>query len=176
MASIPSSPAPQAQGLPVEKPLLATVYRTMGIVVVACGTLATIWAIGAAFEMQGSIESIVLVISTFASTCLFSLLLFGIAQIITYIGRITVATEQTALRALGQSGGTPLASPPPATTPAAPSPARHTAQDAVQAVAKQMEEVDPRVPCPHCNQKIRVAALKRGPNVCPGCYQEFEVE
>lgn len=175
------SPSPQNGVLPVERPLLATLYRTMGLIVVAAGTLGTIWALLAAVEAHGRADSIVVLVSTFAGTCFSSLLLFGVAQIITYIGRITVATEQTALHVLGtgsasSQGGKASMPPVPAAQPLPAHPQVEAVQPRVDKLVAEVDEQDPKVHCPHCNVRIRVATLRRGPNVCPGCYQEFEVE
>lgn len=166
----------QKPGLPKENPLLASFFRIYGYFLLLAGLIAALVSYKAGSGGDDPVTPVLTAIGALLSFGTLALIAFGIAQIINYIARIAVAAEQTALRALGQSGGAPAGTALPVAAPvAAPSP-RKTAQDLAQAVAKEMEEADPTASCPHCNRQLRIATLRRGANVCPGCHQEFEVE
>ncbi len=100
---------------------------------------------------------------TILVTVILSVFLFGIAQLVSYVGKVAFFTEAihdsiTALQYDSQKR------------------TRHRNPMGVYESGKD-DRVDPSVAsCPHCGADISVSQIRKGQNTCPECTNVFEAE
>ncbi len=146
-----------------KEPILASIYKVAGFIVLVIGLLGSLGTF-----LWGGSDAILPGITAIGITLIIALPLFGIAQLITYIGKtsyysemicnsLTTSTYQTA-KSLGEIlrrlQTTSVKDEPIA--PIAPSP--------VGAI------------CPYCNAQIPATKVRKGDNVCPECKNSFIAE
>lgn len=142
-------------------PILATIYNVSGCLVIVLGMLGSMISVFSG--TSGSLPALTALGSIFIA-----LPLFGIAQLISYIGKtayyaemindsLTTSTYQTA-KTLNEIS--------------------HLLQ-----AAGARDEANPSIPpppvgaiCPYCNAKIPSSQVQKGENTCPKCNNSFVAE
>ena len=164
---------------PFKTPILATLYRLVGALVIVLGILvAGIVLQDAAKDtvthFPVSFPPVPVAVADVLITCIIALPLFGMAQVIDDLRKAAYHAELTGSRLASEAyeikKAMGLISDQLKTK---------TGKDADFPVLKrpsQAASVAPTISCPHCRQRILEAKLVSGMNTCMKCGQEFKVE
>ena len=138
-------------------PILASVYRAFGWIAIIFVVLACIGAaIGAGGDM---LDRLPIIAGVFVGGAFCSIILFGIAQVIDYIGRSAYYLERIDVHL--SSGGQ-----------------SRTASSIARPDAPRLTGIDSSATasCPSCMAELDVRTLHRGTNRCPACKTSFVAE
>jgi len=172
-------------------PILTTIYRSIGWVVIVLGVICAIIILkdGTKNTVANSMMSfppVSIAIIDLLITFAIALPLFGIAQVVEYIGKTAFYAELAnsnliseavdVKKALGKvsdqlkkiadnQANAPTSPPPPIPT---------TSLKPKTSASKPL--IAPSIVCPHCRERILESNLVEGMNTCPKCSRDFKVE
>jgi hypothetical protein len=175
-----------------ETPILTTIYRSIGWIVIVLGILVAIFilkdgAVNVSAKSMMSYPPFAVAIIDLLITFAIALPMFGIAQVVEYIGKTAFYAELANSNLTSEAGDIKKAIGK--VSDQLKKMADNQGQSIESKQAKRTEKAEfipiplkapvysqPSINCPTCSQRILESNLVNGMNTCPKCSGDFKVE